>query len=114
MGEELVYDGYGLVFEDRFEGNALNREHWNVELHEPGWVNEEWQRYVDSEDNIRVRVFTPHQPSRLARAGVQRVQKHTGGFPAVISRVIALSGSTDVDDKNHIQFFNFRCSITFF
>lgn len=55
MGEELVYDGYGLVFEDRFEGNALNREHWNVELHEPGWVNEEWQRYVDSEDNIRVR-----------------------------------------------------------
>ena len=34
MGEELVYDGYGLVFEDRFEGNALNREHWNVRVYQ--------------------------------------------------------------------------------
>ncbi len=45
---------YTLVWEDQFFGNELNRNDWNVELHEPGWVNEEWQAYVDSEDNIYV------------------------------------------------------------
>ena len=48
-------NGYRLVWEDNFEGNALNRENWNVELHEPGWVNEELQEYVDSEENIQVK-----------------------------------------------------------
>lgn len=43
----LSYEGYYLVFEDRFDGTELDRSHWNVELHEPGWVNEELQRYVD-------------------------------------------------------------------
>ncbi len=52
MGNDLSYEGYNLVWEDNFEGTELNREDWNVELHEPGWVNEEWQEYVDSEENI--------------------------------------------------------------
>ncbi len=51
----LAYDGYSLVFEDRFDGEKLNRGDWNVELHEPGWVNEELQEYVDSEENIRLK-----------------------------------------------------------
>lgn len=46
--------GYQLVWNDEFEGGTLNRDDWNVELHEPGWVNAELQAYVDSEDNIKV------------------------------------------------------------
>ena len=55
MNDILSYEGYGLVFEDSFDGPALDRSRWNVELHEPGWVNEEWQEYVDSEENILLR-----------------------------------------------------------
>lgn len=43
---------YTLVWEDNFDGAELNRDDWNVELHAPGWVNAEWQEYVDSEENI--------------------------------------------------------------
>ncbi len=52
MGNDLNLDGYSLVWEDNFDGPGLNRNDWNVELHEPGWVNEELQEYVDSEKNI--------------------------------------------------------------
>ena len=45
---------YKLVWEDNFNGDSLNRDDWNVELHAPGWVNAEWQEYVDSEENIYV------------------------------------------------------------
>lgn len=47
-----LYEGYTLKWEDNFDGKELNRKDWNVELHEPGWVNEELQEYVDSEENI--------------------------------------------------------------
>ncbi len=48
----VVTSGYKLVWEDNFNGTQLNRDDWNVELHAPGWVNAEWQEYVDSEENI--------------------------------------------------------------
>lgn len=54
-GEILSYEGYTLVFEDDFDGETLNRTNWNVELHAPGWVNEELQEYVDSRDTVCVR-----------------------------------------------------------
>lgn len=47
--------GYKLLWHDEFDGTELNRDIWNVELHEPGWVNNELQSYVDSEDNIKVK-----------------------------------------------------------
>ncbi|MBQ2117355.1 MAG: carbohydrate binding domain-containing protein, partial [Lachnospiraceae bacterium] len=47
--------GYKLMWEDNFGGKSLNSEDWNVELHEPGWVNNELQKYVDSKDNIYVK-----------------------------------------------------------
>ncbi|XCP84432.1 carbohydrate binding domain-containing protein [Roseburia hominis] len=50
--DKLSYEGYELKWQDEFNGTALNREDWNVELHDPGWVNAEWQEYVDSEENI--------------------------------------------------------------
>ena len=46
---------YKLVWEDDFNGNELNHEDWNIELHDPGWVNQEWQEYVDSDENIYVK-----------------------------------------------------------
>ena len=55
MDNMLSYQNYKLVFEDNFDGPVLDRSRWNVELHEPGWVNEEWQEYVDSEKNIFLR-----------------------------------------------------------
>lgn len=53
--KELSYDGYTLKWEDEFNGTELNRKDWNVELHEPGWVNAELQEYVDSDENIQVK-----------------------------------------------------------
>ena len=51
----VVKPVYTLVWEDNFNGTELNRNDWNVELHAPGWVNAEWQEYVDSPENIYVK-----------------------------------------------------------
>ncbi len=48
--------GYSLVWNDEFEGTTLNTDDWNVELHEPGWVNAELQTYTKlDEGNIVVK-----------------------------------------------------------
>ena len=43
-------EGYELVWNDEFEGDSLNTKDWNVEAHDPGWVNAELQRYVSADD----------------------------------------------------------------
>lgn len=53
--DALSYSGYSQKWEDEFEGTELNRENWNVETHQPGWVNNELQEYVDSDENIQVK-----------------------------------------------------------
>lgn len=52
--ENIDYEGYTLKWHDEFNGTKLDKESWNVELHDPGWVNKELQEYVDSERNIYV------------------------------------------------------------
>ncbi len=59
-------EGYEYVWGDEFDGNSLNLEDWNVEAHEPGWVNAELQSYPDKDNmskNIAVKdgnvVITP-------------------------------------------------------
>lgn len=52
---ELSYEGYELIWEEQFGKDSLNRNDWNVELHEAGWVNNELQRYVDNEENIFIK-----------------------------------------------------------
>lgn len=50
-------EGYKYVWGDEFDGNTLNLEDWNVEEHEPGWVNAELQAYPNKDnmaDNIKV------------------------------------------------------------
>ncbi|MCR4716117.1 MAG: carbohydrate binding domain-containing protein, partial [Lachnospiraceae bacterium] len=51
-------EGYTLKWNDEFSGSTLNTKDWNVEAHEPGWVNQELQRYVsesDMNDNIKLK-----------------------------------------------------------
>ena len=50
--DTLSYEGYNIKWQDEFNGTQLNRDDWNVELHAPKWVNDEWQAYVDSTENI--------------------------------------------------------------
>ncbi len=71
MSEASLHEGYTLVFEDHFDGTMLDRCHWNVELHEPGWVNEELQEYVDTPDVIAL------EDSKLTIRPVKTV--HSGG-----------------------------------
>lgn len=54
MEKTLSYEGYHLVFSDNFNGPTLDRTCWNVELHPPGWVNEELQEYVDNDEVIKL------------------------------------------------------------
>ena len=54
MEKTLSYEGYHLMFEDDFDSPALDRTCWNVELHPPGWVNEELQEYVDNDEVVRI------------------------------------------------------------
>ena len=49
---DIDYSKYALKWRDEFDGDSLNRNDWNIELHEPGWVNAELQEYVDSNENI--------------------------------------------------------------
>ena len=51
----LSYEGYELKWSDDFEGDALNLNDWNIETHDPGWVNNELQEYTDSSQNIYVK-----------------------------------------------------------
>ena len=47
--------GYTLLWNDEFDGDALDESIWNYEPHEPGWTNEELQEYTTSTDNVFVR-----------------------------------------------------------
>lgn len=67
VDELLSYEGYTLVFEENFEAEHLDRDSWNVELHDPGWVNRELQEYVDSEEVLYLQNGLLHiRPVRLA------------------------------------------------
>ena len=48
-------EGYDLLWNDEFNGDALDETIWNYEPHEPGWTNEELQEYTTSTDNVFVR-----------------------------------------------------------
>lgn len=48
-------DGYELIWNDEFNGTAMNDEIWSYDPHEPGWTNQELQEYTQSTDNVFVR-----------------------------------------------------------
>jgi beta-glucanase (GH16 family) len=43
-------DGYALVWEDNFNGTSPDTTSWNHETANPGWVNNELQRYTRGEN----------------------------------------------------------------
>ena len=51
---DIVYEGdqgeYHLIWSDEFDGEELNADSWNREIHSPGWVNHEWQAYTQDEE----------------------------------------------------------------
>ncbi len=51
---DATHKGYTLKWEEQFNGDSLNLNDWNIELHEPGWVNNELQQYTDSSENIYI------------------------------------------------------------
>ncbi|MBR6222392.1 MAG: family 16 glycosylhydrolase [Lachnospiraceae bacterium] len=45
-----IPEGYNLVWHDEFNGDKLNEADWNYEEHEVGWVNNELQEYVPTDE----------------------------------------------------------------
>ena len=60
------YTQEDLVWEDQFDGDALDTANWNYEPHEPGWVNNESQRYVGEEEN---RSAAPEEKNVIVKDG---------------------------------------------
>lgn len=48
-------DGYTLLWNDEFSGDAMDESIWSYDPHEPGWTNEELQEYTTSTDNVFTR-----------------------------------------------------------
>ena len=71
MDKQLSYEGYYLVWQDDFNSEKLNLDDWNIELHEPGWVNHELQEYTASAENIFI---------KDGKLVLQGVKKENGSF----------------------------------
>ena len=51
-----TYQGeYQLIWEEEFDGNALDETRWNIETGGGGWGNQEKQYYTDRSENLRVK-----------------------------------------------------------
>jgi Beta-glucanase/Beta-glucan synthetase len=53
--KKSVYTDADVVWQDDFNGDKLNMKDWNIEYHEPGWVNNELQKYGDQPENVYVK-----------------------------------------------------------
>lgn len=53
--EVPVPDGYNLLWNDEFDGDALDTSIWSYDPHQPGWTNSELQEYTESTDNVFLR-----------------------------------------------------------
>ncbi len=105
-------DGYQLVWQEEFNGDSLNTADWNVEQHEPGWVNAELQRYTGlDEGNIKVKdgklVIQPHVTDSSAQGNeVASVEKTEIAMDVAVggnsSDTIALQVNFGkIDDADH-------------
>ena len=80
--EKAVKSGeYRLIWGDDFNGKTLDRTKWNYELHEPGWVNNELQRYTNSSENTYLK------DGNLVIQPIKTVDKETGNVSYTSGRV---------------------------
>ena len=80
----VIDDSYSLVWSDEFDGTELS-DAWNVEAHDPGWVNAELQRYVskdDMQDNIKLEDGELKVSFRTDRKPEEREESEDGGDKA--------------------------------
>ena len=100
----LSYEGYTKVWGDEFDGDSLNRDDWNVEIHEKGWVNSELQEYVDSEENIQVK------DGKLVINPVKKVSSIESNDAASTKEVVSYtSGRVSTQNKQTFTYGRFEC-----
>ena len=51
--EPLEFE-YKLIWSDEFDGNTVDLDNWSFENWYAGYVNNEWQEYVENPDNYKV------------------------------------------------------------
>lgn len=100
----LSYEGYTKVWGDEFDGDSLNRDDWNVETHEKGWVNSELQEYVDSEENIQVK------DGKLVINPVKKVSSIESNDATSTKEVVSYtSGRVSTQNKQTFTYGRFEC-----
>lgn len=93
----IIDAGYSLKWQDNFNGTKLNTADWNYELHEPGWVNNELQKYTDSEENTFVK------DGSLVIKAVKKVDKD--------GNVSYTSGRVNTQGKHDFKYGRFEARI---
>ena len=50
----IIKDNYNLIWFEDFNDEILDTSKWNIEIRDPGWVNNELQAYTNRLDNIYI------------------------------------------------------------
>lgn len=51
---EWEREGWTLIWQDEFDGEAIDPNQWEIEIGGHGWGNNEWQFYTDRPENVRL------------------------------------------------------------
>ena len=91
----ILKSNYQLVWSEFFTENNLDTNKWNIEIRDPGWVNNELQAYTDKKDNIenafseelllileKRNVYMNLNKKKLERACVSNTKSTPGGVLA--------------------------------
>ena len=87
---------YHLVWNDEFDGDELSPDDWNYEEHEVGWVNNELQQYIPSDEYAYV---------KDGELVIQPVKKEENG------KVSYYSGRVNTQNKHDVRYGWFEARI---
>lgn len=99
--------GYTLKWEDNFDGDSLNTANWNYEAHDPGWVNEEWQKYVSEEENKTSGNIAVKDGNLIIQAKKTEVGKDENGNP----KYEYTSGRINTQNKQDYKYGRFEARL---
>jgi len=51
----ILKENYQLVWSEEFQGGELDSNKWNIEVRDPGWVNNELQAYTNRKNNLLIK-----------------------------------------------------------